>query len=321
MKVERLAAGLDDLTRNREALALLILKGPEAVPVLAQLLLGPPSPIPEPRCLAAEGLGAIGGEAAVTALIRVLGLHELRSLDSVLRLAEEAVRNRAAEQLGKLGDRRAVEPLLHVLARERNREAMRALAILKEERAIPLIVKRLEDPCDRGAAAESVLLFGETAIPALVATLTERWPAFDDEAPISIERRAEAARLLGILGSRQVADALGACLKDAMPRVRVEASLSLALLLRGETPERALVLAAQGLTLAFSDVTARCADALVAVGDRSIPHVLAAAGPRPRAAVGSRRPNEDVSQVLAIEVLERIGTSASFDGLAAYLRD
>ena len=70
MSLEDLAAGLDDLSRNREALTLLILQGERAVPFLAEGLLGPPSPIPDARCLAAEGLGAIGGEAAMSALIR-----------------------------------------------------------------------------------------------------------------------------------------------------------------------------------------------------------------------------------------------------------
>jgi HEAT repeat protein len=96
MGIEDLAAGLDDLSRNREALVLLILQGERAVPVLAEVLMGPPSSIPGARCLAAEGLGAIGGEAAISALIRALTLHDMRRLDPVLRLAEEAVRNRAA---------------------------------------------------------------------------------------------------------------------------------------------------------------------------------------------------------------------------------
>jgi len=110
MSLEDLAAGLDDLSRNREALALLILQGQQAAPLLAEVLLGPPSSIPDARCLAAEALGAIGGEAAISALIRVLSLHDLRSLDAILRLAEEAVRNRAAEDLGNLGNRRAWSP-------------------------------------------------------------------------------------------------------------------------------------------------------------------------------------------------------------------
>lgn len=193
-RIEALAAQLGDLSRNWEALSLLILQGQRAVPAVAAVLLGPPSPIPEPRCLAAEALGAIGGEEAVSALIRAFMANDARQLDPVLRLAEEAVRNRAAEELGKLGDRRAVGPLIYALAREGVREAMGALARFKEPRAVPLIVRRLEDPCDRGAAANALLAFGTTAAPALAVTLTECRPSAEDEAPMSVERRAEAAR-------------------------------------------------------------------------------------------------------------------------------
>lgn len=66
MSLEDLAAGLDDLSRNREALTLLVLQGQRAVPVLAEVLLGPPSSIPDARCLAAEGPGAIQGERVVS---------------------------------------------------------------------------------------------------------------------------------------------------------------------------------------------------------------------------------------------------------------
>ena len=321
MGIEDLAAGLDDLARNREALALLILHGEQAVPVLAEVLLGPPSSIPEARCLAAEGLGAVGGEAAVSALIRVLSLHDIRRLDPVLRLAEAAVRNRAAAQLGKLEDRRAVEPLLYALARDGVREAMAALAAFGEPRAIPHIVRRLEDPCDRAAASDALLLFGAAAVPALAATLTERWPAADDEAPVSVERRAEAARLLGLLGDRSAVAVLRAAVEDAAPPVRVEASLALAGLLGAEVSDDALDIVARGLVRASADLAARCSDALVAVGDCSIPALLGVTGPRAAPTPGPRRPGEDTLQVLAIEVLERIRTAGSLHALEAYLRD
>jgi HEAT repeat protein len=247
MSLESLAARLDDLSRNREALSLLILQGERAVPFLAEVLLGPPSSIPDARCLAAEGLGAIGGEAAVSALIRVLTLHDVRRLDPILRLAEEAVRNRAAEKLGKTGDRRVVEPLLYVLAREGVREAMGALARFKEERAIPHLVRRLEDPCDRAAAAEALLTFGRAAVPALAATLAERRPSPEEEAPVSIERRAEAARLLGIVGDRSVVRLLCPYLDDPAEAVQLEAGLAIVALAPADTPDRALTVIAQGL--------------------------------------------------------------------------
>lgn len=321
MSLENLAAGLDDLSRNREALALLILQGERAVPVLAEVLLGPPSPIPDARCLAAEGLGVLGGEAAVSALIRVLTLHEMRRLDPVLRLAEEAVRNRAAEQLGKIGDRRAVEPLLYALAREGVREAMGALARFKEERAIPHILRRLEDPCDRAAAAEALLTFGRTAVPALAATLKECRPSWRDEAPVSIERRAEAARLLGIIGDRSVVPRLVPCLDDPAAAVQLEAALALVGLAGADAPDRALAIVSRGLDHPSPPIALRCMDALVEAGDRSIPHLLTLGPPRRIPVVGPRRPGEDALQVSVIETLERIGSEASARAIADFLHD
>jgi HEAT repeat protein len=311
MGLEDLAGRLDDLSHNREALTLLILQGERAVPVLAEVLLGPPSSIPDARCLAAEGLGAVGGEAAVSALIRVLSRHDLHGLDPVLRLTEEAVRNRAAEQLGKLGDRRAVEPLLYALAHGGLREAMGALAVFKEGRAISHIVRRLEDPCDRAAAADALVRFGTMAVSALTAALAERRPSPMDEAPVSIERRAEAARLLGILGDRSLIPILSACLEDPAGIVQLEVALALATFLAADAPGRALAILAQGLGYPSIPVQVRCLDALVAVGDRAIPHLKSLGGPRLPAATRPRQPGDDALQITVIEILERIRTEAS----------
>jgi HEAT repeat protein len=321
MSLEDLAAGLDDLSRNREALALLILQGQRAVPVLAEVLLGPPSSIPEPRCLAAEGLGAIGGEAAVSALIHVLTCNDIRQLDPILRLAEEAVRNRAAVQLGKLGDRRAVEPLLYALAHGGLREAMTALARFGEVRAIPHFVSRLEDPCDRAAATEALVKFGQVAVPALIAALAERRPSPMDEAPVSIERRAEAARLLGIIGDRSLMPVLSNCLEDPAGIVQLEVALSLVTLLAADAPGRALTIITQNLGRSSLPVQVRCADALVALGDRAIPHVILLGGPRLTAVARPRQPGDDALQITVIEILERIGTEGSARELEAFLHD
>ncbi len=321
MSLRDLAAGLDDLSRNREALTLLVLQGERAVPFLAEVLLGPPSSIPEPRCFAAEGFGAIGGEQSVGALIQVLTLHDVRKLDPVLRLAEEAVRNRAAEQLGKIGDQRAVEPLLYALAHEGAREAMRALARFKEERAIPHIVRRLEDPCDRAAAAVALLSFGRTAASALMAALLERRPFPDNEAPVSIERRAEAARLLGLVGDRSVVPLLCSYIDDPAAAVQLEAGLALVVLMDGDISDGALAVIAQGLTNPSPSIVFRCMDALVEAGDRSISHLLAMGPPRRAAVVGPRRPGDDALQVSVIETLEWVGTDASARAVADFLQD
>ena len=321
MGIEDLAAGLDDLSRNREMLALLVLQGEQAAPILTEVLLGPPSSIPDARCLAAEGLGAIRGEAAVSALIQVLTLHDARSLDPILRLAEEAVRNRAAEQLGKIRNRRAVEPLLYALAHGGVREAMGALARYKEERAIPHIVRRLEDPCDRAAAADALLKFGSAAIPSLAATLAEYRPSSTDEALASIERRAGAAWLLGIIGDRSVVPHLAACLDYPAAAVQLEAALALATLTPRNIPDRALVIITEGLINPSPPMVLRCVDALVEAADRSIAHLLSVGPPRRVPDIGPRRPGEDALQVSVIETLERIGSEPSARVIEDYLDD
>ena len=65
MGIEDLAARLDDLTQNWEALTLLILKGLQAVPILSRVLLDPSSSIPEPRCLTPLSPLGVGGEYGV----------------------------------------------------------------------------------------------------------------------------------------------------------------------------------------------------------------------------------------------------------------
>ena len=302
-------------------MAQLILQGERAVPAVAAVLLGPPSSIAEPRCLAAEILGAIGGEAALSALIRALTIHDVRRLDPVLRLAEEAVRNRAAEQLGKLGNRRAIGPLIYALAREGVRGAMGALAQFGEPGGIRYVVRRLEDPCDRVAAADAVLRYGRIAVPDLAATLNERKPSAEEEAPMSRERRAEAARLLGVLGDDRVIPTLEAYLEDSAPAVRLEAALARLALSRADVPDGVLRLVAENLGHANMAVAERCMDALVSMGDRSIPHLVAVAGPRVARPRGSRQPSEDAHQVAAIQVLQRLGTEASAHALEGFIRD
>jgi HEAT repeat protein len=198
---------------------------------------------------------------------------------------------------------------------------MGALARFGEPRAVSHVVQRLEDPCDREAAAEALLAFGKAAVPALVATLTLCRPSADDEAPMSVERRAEAARLLGNLGDPSVAPALRFHLEDQWPAVRLEAGLALVVLSATEVPERALTIIAEGLEHPGVPFALRCADALVTAGDRSIPHLLSVAGPRSTPAVHPRQPADDALQVMAIEALERMGTDAAARTIKDFLRD
>ncbi|HWP59855.1 MAG TPA: hypothetical protein VNL14_18325 [Candidatus Acidoferrales bacterium] len=107
--------------------------GEETVEPLAELLLSPPSTFVEPRVAAAECLGAIGGDKAIDALIRVLHSHDLQSLGPVRRFAEEAVRNATACRLARFPRRRVIGALLCSLRESRLIGAGEALATLGEK--------------------------------------------------------------------------------------------------------------------------------------------------------------------------------------------
>lgn len=101
MNLRELVAGLDDPQRSWQVQMALIQWGEEAVEPLVEFLLPPPTLDPHPRCLAAEALGAIGGEKALEGLIKALTINDVAGRGPQIQLAEEAVRNCVAEQLGR----------------------------------------------------------------------------------------------------------------------------------------------------------------------------------------------------------------------------
>lgn len=266
----------------------LIVHGQEAVAPLVDFLLSPPSMFPQPRCLAAEALGIIGGEQALEGLCRLLSLHDVTEADPVIRLAEETVRNCAAEQLERMGDRRAIPPLLRALRRHPLPGAARALASFDVDAAIPLIVDYLEDDFVRDRMAAALLAFGPQAIEPLIKTLQRRTCLGDEETPASIGRRAAAARVLGELGEARAVEALRPLLREPALEVRVEAAVALTHLAEGEVfaeaastliaaldaePARLSWRAEEGLSVAGAaavDLIARALEAALVEGDSAM---------------------------------------------------
>jgi len=227
-EIEKLIEGFNNLGSNMSALLEVIKCGKIAVKPLIGLLLSPPSIFSEPRCLAAEALGIIGGEEAVEGLIQALDLCDLDLLEPQIRFAEETVRNQAARQLGILGDEKAIEPLLKCLRENRLRGAAEALAGFREKRAIPYIIEMLEDDYAREAASNALLKFDKEAVLPLIETLTMRnHTRFKHETISSVKRRAEAARLLGEIGDPRAIQPLLKMLEDEKREVRLSAALSL----------------------------------------------------------------------------------------------
>ncbi len=276
MTAEELVGGLEDLSRGEEAQWRLVALGPAAVEPLRRFLLGPPGLHPRPRMLAAEALGLIGGKDATAALIAVLGQGDLRALPLPLRLSEEAVRNRSARELARLGDPAAVEPLLEAFRRFQLAEAGAALARFREPRALPYLVDALEDAFNRQPVADAIAKFGADAVPLLVQSLGRRRVRDGFELRPSAERRAESARLLGELADSRAEAALATCLADEARLVRTHAALGLlGLRPRGRRGElvRPLV---EGLGDADPGVAEACGEGLIGIGEAAVPAVVAA---------------------------------------------
>jgi HEAT repeat protein len=247
MTPEQLVQALEDLQRGPEAQVRLVILGESAVAPLARFLLGPPGLHAQPRMLAAEALGLIGGARAAEALAAALVAGDLASLDPVVRLSEEAVREVMARELGQLGAPAAVEPLVEALQRFRLVEAGLALARLREPRAVPLLVECLEDPFRRERAGAALVEFGPVGVDALIESLRERRMFDGDEVRPSLERRAESARLLGELGDPRAEPALRESLTDGARDVRVAAAVALARLGRDGKPSRSCPRCSRGL--------------------------------------------------------------------------
>ena len=180
--VEPLVAALDDQdwrVRLRATEALCVLKSPTAVEPLGALLQHDPDTAV--RQEAARALGQIGDGAAVDVLLGVV--------------EEPRLQVRVIEALGRIGDRRVLPMLFRLIgelktsdyedrtpACEDNRyeqdlasveEAIRALARIHDEEAIPLLVTALQSTLIRSEAGEALVQFGQKAIPPLVSRLQQ----------------------------------------------------------------------------------------------------------------------------------------------------
>lgn len=268
--LDRLVTGLEDLARGPEAQLLLIACGPAAIPPLARYLAGPPALHPQPRLLAAQALGAIGGPAAVRALGAALVADSFERASPVVRLAEEAVRAGIAAELGALGDRAAIDPLLVALRRSHLVAAGEALLQLGEPRAIPPLVEALRDPFVSGRASRVLAGFGPRAVPALVAALAGGEWVDGRETPPSVEQRTGSARLLGVIGDPRARPALAAALGDPTPEVRTAAAIALGAL--GAAPDTAGLIPALIDALRSPDWPVRedAGDALVRLGPPAV---------------------------------------------------
>lgn len=256
-----LIPGLDDLQRGVEFQLRLICLGEAAVEPLRKLLLGPPSLHAQPRMLAAEALGIIGSASAIDALITALATGRLASLPMIYRLSEEAVLNRVARELGRVGHRVAVEPLLDALAHLHLIDAGGALLALREPSAVPLLVDCLADDVIRERASFLLYGFGRDAVAGLIAGLEQR---DDSDPPRRVERRATCARVLGYIGDPST-EISRVHLGDGQRKVRITCAMALARLCGPGAGDDVIARLIEGLETDDACLIDDCSEALMEV--------------------------------------------------------
>ncbi len=220
---------------QRELIAL----GSYSVDSLISFLITDPTFEHEPRCLAAETLGIIGDEEAVEGLIMVL-TRSFKIADPVLRFEEEAVRDCICHALESIGDTSTIPALLFALEKYHLVGAAEALAGFKEKKAIPILIKILDDSFKRIRISDTLLKFGSDAIDELIKTTKVKEINHDSEILPSVERRAEAARLLGFIGDKDSTVFLIDLLEDEQSMVRFESAIALVSLLQKHAPKKAI---------------------------------------------------------------------------------
>jgi HEAT repeat protein len=274
-EIQALVARLNNLHEIFRVQTEILSCGEATVEPLAQLLLSAPSGFPEPRVAAAECLGAIGGDKAVDALIRVLDYYDLEILGPVQRFAEETVRNVAARRLAQFDCSKVRDALLLALQRNHLIGAGQALAHLGDARSIPYLIDCLEDDYKKEKATTALRRFGGAAV-AYLCKAVER-PRFVEgvEPPLSQERRSRAAELLGYLKAEEAVPILESRLHDDSRVVRIACSLALTEL--GQATEEVLAQMVSGLDDSDSAVRMDCEEGLQKAGAKAVPLVAAIA--------------------------------------------
>ena len=270
--IEKLVRGLDNLRWNLQVQIEIFALGECAVPALVHFLHEPANHFPDGRVLAAEALGRIGSESAFQGLLMALSPARLSECGPVVRLAEEAVQDAVARQVGRIGDRRAVPTLIESLRASRLIGAAEALVQFHEVSAMPWLIEGLEDAFKRDRFALVIQEMGTDAIPFLMETLARRRLYDKQELLPSLERRAKALELLGRLGASDAIAPVRTALTDPSDVVRMEAALAYTVVAKSkDSLLEAVPALLAGLTHPDFIQRDRCGEALICVGPRCLP--------------------------------------------------
>jgi hypothetical protein len=224
-EIKLLIEELNDPIQCDQALLALIGEGKAAIPALAEFLrTSKPSSLPQARLLAVEGLGLLKGEGALDALIAVATERLAEIPDPVVRLAEESVASRAALALADFSAPRALETLLRLTAGKPLVGVAEAFEKLRDCRALPYLVRWLEDDFVAEPAGRAILAFERTAIPILMESLSERYTQHGRETRLSHRRRWRILEILDVLLEDDEISVLEAFLGDPVEEVCLKAA-------------------------------------------------------------------------------------------------
>jgi hypothetical protein len=191
--IDRLVQGLFSLTEGELSVAALVGVGERAVPALRRVLLeGQPSTVYLPRQRVVRALAELGAFWVLSEYL----LRDKNIADADLRLAEEAVENTAARELGRQQSDENFYVLRALAMRRKLPGAIEALAQFRREVAAPVLVAALESDFCRNAAVEGIRPIYKAAIPYLIESVRSPEPSRSEESPTSLRRRRAAIRLL-----------------------------------------------------------------------------------------------------------------------------
>lgn len=312
--VHGLVERLRDLSDGPRAFFEVVARGTAAVPFLEGLLRGPSTTVFQPRRLAAEALGAIGGPAGVEALLGALADSVGRRLDPQLRFAEDAVIDAIARQLARFPTQRVDEALRAALEEHPYPACALALGRHGDLQALPLLVEALHDDFARPSAQTALLGLGPAAVESLARALRSPRMRHGREGPSRIAGRAAAAALLGELSGAGATSALVEALSDPEREVRQAAAVALSTRQTTPSPDVIDVLVE---TLGEEEWTRAEAPArvLLALGPPAVARLLAVI------TRGHSTPEERRRRIRATELLARLAPTDSLAALGALAGD
>ncbi len=175
--------------------------GDQAIPALRNILFERErSGLYQTRCRAVDALSALRAHNVLIEFLQV----ERQITDPIERVGEDAVINAAALALASVREQRVLELLLRLARRPVLTGVIGALGAFEAEAAIPALIDALEEDASRVTAAGALRKLGGRARAALTRTVDVRLPTETSESVSSVRRRRSALRLLAELGRSQI---------------------------------------------------------------------------------------------------------------------